>query len=304
MPSLQARILEWLLPLAGAKRAFTSEEALRRDIASRRRHGPALPPSSMRRRYRIDEKRFRGCRVFTVRPREGDSGRHILYLHGGGYFAPILAAHWWIVRRLVRRLNATATVPFYPLAPEHTAPQLLDAMRGLAGKVIEEAAPANVVFVGDSAGGGIALALAQQLRDRSLPLPAHLVLLSPWLDVTMSDPSQPTLARIDPILDIPGGRAAGRMYAGDLPPTDPRVSPLFGTLRGLPPIAVIAGTRDLLYADARRLAEKARAEGARVELYEHDGLFHVFVAVGLPETRRAMDQIAAFIETPTLGRAA
>src|SRR5262249_15371774 len=214
----------------------------RRDIASRRRHGPALPPSWMRRRYRIAEQTLHGCRVFTVRSGAADSGRHILYLHGGGYFAPMLAAHWWIVRRLVRRLNATATVPFYPLAPEHTAPELLEAMLGLAGKMIEEAAPAKVVFAGDSAGGGIALALAQPLRARSLPLPAHPGLLSPWLDVTMSAPSQPALARIDPILDIPGGRAAGRMYAGELPPTDPRVSPLFGTLRGLPPIAVIAGT--------------------------------------------------------------
>jgi acetyl esterase/lipase len=95
---------------------------------------------------------------------------------------------------------------------------------------------------------------------------------------------------------MPGGRIAGRMYAGKLSPTDPRVSPLFGTLGGLPPIAVIAGTHDLLYPDARRLADKALQEGARLALHEYDGLFHVFVAVGLPETRRAMDQIAAFIE--------
>jgi len=296
MPSLQARIVEWLIPLARAKHVFQSEEALRRDIARRRRHGPAVPSSRMRRQHQIEEHTFQGCPVFTVRPREVGSGRHILYLHGGGYFAPMFAAHWWIVRRLVRRLNAAVTVPFYPLAPEHTAPEALNLMLGLARELIERAGNSNVTFAGDSAGGGIALALAQQLHDQSLPLPARLVLLSPWLDVTLSDPSQPALARIDPILDMPGGRIAGRMYAGELSPTDPRVSSLFGTLRGLPPIAVITGTHDLLYPDARRLADKARQEGARLDLYEYDSLFHVFVAVGLPETRRAMDQIAAFIE--------
>ena len=296
MPSLQARILECLIPLGGAKHVFASEAALRRDIARKRRRGPALPTSWMRRHYRIEEQTFHGRPMFTVRPREVDSGRHILYLHGGGYFAPMFAAHWWIVRRLVRRLNATLTVPFYPLAPEHTAPEALNLMQKLARELIETSANTNVAFAGDSAGGGMVLALAQQLRDENLPLPAYLVLLSPWLDVTMSDPSQPALARIDPILDIPGGRIAGRLYAGELSPTDSRVSPLFGTLRGLPPIAVIAGTHDLLYPDARRLADKARQEDVQLELYEYEGLFHVFVAIGLPETRRAMDQIAAFIE--------
>jgi monoterpene epsilon-lactone hydrolase len=297
MPSLQARIVEWLLPLAGAKRVFASEEAVRRDIVRIRRHGPALPGAIMRWRHRIAERAFGSCRVFTVAPRRAATSRHILYLHGGGYFSPIMHAHWSLVGRLVRRLRCTATVPLYPLAPEHTAREVIAHMMALAREILDSVGPANVSLMGDSAGGGMALALAQQLRHQEAPLPRALVLLSPWLDATVSDPRQPALAKVDRLLDIPGTCAAGRLYAGDLPLTDPRVSPLFGTLRGLPPIAVFTGTNDLLNPDARRLEEKAEREGAPLEFHEYDGMFHGWVAgPPIPETRQAIDEIAAFIE--------
>jgi epsilon-lactone hydrolase len=297
MPSLQARIVDFMLPLAGSKRVFASEEGVRREIARFRRRGPALPGPVMRWRYRIAERAFHGCRVFTVAPRQAATNRHILYLHGGGYFAPIMREHWWLVGRLVRRLRCIARVPLYPLAPEHTAREVLAHMMGLTREVLDSLGPGNVSLIGDSAGGGMALALAQQLRDQKAPLPRALVLLSPWLDATVSDPRQRALARIDRLLDIPGTCAAGRIYAGDLPLTDPRVSPLFGTLRGLPPIAVFTGTHDLLNPDARHLKEKAEQEGARLKFREYDGMFHVWVAgPPIPETRQAVDEIAAFIE--------
>jgi triacylglycerol lipase len=118
----------------------------------------------------------------------------------------------------------------------------------------------NVILYGDSAGGAMALAVAQLLVGRNEPAPSHMVLISPWLDVTMSNP---VIASIDdPVLRMASLRKAGRQWAGDLPPTDPLVSPVYGSLAGLPPTAVYCGSLDLLAADVLRLQELAFATAA------------------------------------------
>jgi acetyl esterase/lipase len=222
MPSLQARLIEWLLPLSGFRRLLASEEAFRRGLPRITRRGPALPSRRMRRLLDISEREAHGSRVFTIAPRQAAAGgRHILFLHGGGYFCDITAAHWSIVARLIRRTGATVTVPLYPLAPQHTVTDVLALLLPLCRALTAEVGAGSLTLMGDSSGAGISLALAQLLRDHGGPLPANLVLLSPWLDATLSDPSQPKLAETDRLLAIPGAREAGAMYAGDL---DPRSS--------------------------------------------------------------------------------
>ena len=144
----------------------------------------------------------------------------------------------------------------------------------------------------------MALALCQQLRAARSSLPTRLALISPALDLTVSDPRQPEIARVDPLLDIPGSRAAGTWYAGELPLSDPRVSPLCGDLGGLPPIGVWTGTHDLLYPDALRLKSKAHEAGASVSLFEYDWMFHVWPLLRLPESKEALEQIAMFVQEP------
>jgi acetyl esterase/lipase len=292
MPSLQARVIELLLPLSGFRRLLASEESFRRGLPRISRRGPALPSPRMRRRFAISEREAHGSRVFTVAPRPAAGRSHILFLHGGGYFCDITAAHWSIVGRLIRRTGATVTVPLYPLAPQHNVTDVLALLLPLCRALTAEVGAGSLTLMGDSSGGGISLALAQLLRDRGEPLPASLVLLSPWLDATLSDPSQPGLAGTDRLLAIPGTRVAGAMYAGDLDPADPRVSPLFGSTAGLPPIAVFNGTHDLLHPDGRRLRDKAAREGASLAYYEYAGLFPVWLGVPLPESAQALDEIA------------
>ncbi len=301
MPSLPTRIVEWLLPLTGNKRLLASEASLRAALPRLRRRGPALPSRRMRRRFHVQERVIHGARTFTVAPRSNATASHILYLHGGGYYADILPSHWWFIGRLVQRTGASVTVPLYPLAPEHTVLDVLDVTLPLARALTAEVGQANLTMMGESAGGGLALALAEQLRDEKLPLPRRLVLIAPWLDLTLSDPRQPQLAAEDPLLDLPGARAAGRMYAGKVPPTDPKVSPLFGTLHGLPPTSVFTGTHDLVNADACRLAEKAADEGLWLEFHEYGGLFHAFVLAPIPEATQALDEIAQFIGPQNMG---
>ena len=296
MPSLQSRIVEWLLPLTGAKRDCSSEEAIREAVARERRRGPALPSLGMRRRLSVQEQMLHGSRVFTIAPREGLKSCHVLYLHGGSYVFEISAPHWRLIEKLIVRLACTVTVPLYPLAPEHTWRDVFASVTPLYEALVEKAGAANLTIMGDSAGGGLALALAQEFQDRRLPSPARLVMISPGLDFTFSDPLQPELSKIDRMLDIPGPRAAGRWYAGDLPPTDRRISPLYGSLGGLPPMALFMGTHDLLLTDARRLKVKAEQEGASLAYFEYEGMIHVWPAAPVPEAELALDQMAEFIK--------
>jgi monoterpene epsilon-lactone hydrolase len=148
-----------------------------------------------------------------------------------------------------------------------------------------------VIVMGDSAGGGMALSLAQQLRDAARPLPTRLILISPGLDMTFSDPRQPVIAVQDKMLDIPGLLVAGRWYAGGLSSADPKISPLFGSLASLPPIAVFTGTHDLLNPDARRLQAKAAQDGALLSFHEYEGMFHVWPLAPIPEARQAINEM-------------
>ncbi|MFJ8856399.1 alpha/beta hydrolase fold domain-containing protein [Streptomyces sp. NPDC102437] len=147
-----------------------------------------------------------------------------------------------------------------------------------------------VTVTGDSAGGDLALAAVQHLVHRGETPPDRLVLISPWLDVTLDDPA--SLEMDDPLLSVAGSRACERLWAGDLNPADPMASPMFGPLTALPPITVYAGTLDVLYPDAARLAERARAEGAAVDIVVREGLVHTWsLFTFLPEPRAVWPQL-------------
>jgi acetyl esterase/lipase len=273
-------------------------DAMDAAIAADRAAGPAAPPAALARRFDITAETVDGHTVWTLAPRRPDNGLRLLYLHGGGYVYDLGPGHWLLAEELAARTGARVILPRYPVAPESDWQPGHDLARRVYEGLAKEAGAGHVALVGDSAGGGFALALAQTLRDSGAPLPAALVLFYPWLDVTCSDPAQPALEQVDRVLSIEMLRRAGSLWAGGLAPTDPRISPLDGDLAGLPPIAVFVGTDDLLLPDARRLAEKAQAEGASVTLHEYPHQYHGWI-MGVPrlvpEARRALDQAAGFV---------
>jgi acetyl esterase/lipase len=184
----------------------------------------------------------------------------------------ITSWHWRLIRHLVDRAEVSCLVPIYPLVPKGTAAEVTAKTAAL----IENRTTEPPILMGDSAGGGIALAAALTLRDRGVPQPRRLVLISPFLDATLSDPRQPALERTDPMLRRAGLAEAGRAYAAGLSLDDPRVSPLRGDLRGVAPITLFTGTRDLLDADARVLADAADRAGVDVQLRVARGAPHVY----------------------------
>lgn len=298
MASLRARALALLLRLSGRRRRYADPNPdPARFVATR---GPeARPTASMRRRLRVSWSIHDGREVCTVVPRGQATGPVVLYLHGGAFIHPITRPHWDFIAGMAERLGATFVVPLYPLAPEHDCKAVSRFSLRLYRHLLDRYGPSGPILMGDSAGGGLALALAMQAVKEGLAQPGALVLLSPWLDLTVSDPAQAAIEPHDVMLMRPGARAAGRWYAGDLPLDDWWVSPLHGELAGLPPVLMFCGTYDILVVDARRLAARARREGADLVYVEEPGLMHVYALMQLPEGRAARARIASFVRETT-----
>ena len=282
-PTLRARAYVAAMRLARDKRAFEGAEQTRRTALDRQRKGDHGPTRSTRVAGRVTEASVGGLRVWTVRPRWRQPVARVLYLHGGGYVHPLTADYW----RLVRALGAApaeVVVPAYPLAPEATVADVLPQLLDLAASCTADDLP--TVVMGDSAGGALAIVLAQQLRDHGLPAPAAVVTLCPWLDATLAEEEVADLEASDPMLAESGLRAAGRWWAADRGPLHPTVSPVEGDLGGLPPVHVLIGDRDILRPAVDTLADRARGAGAELHVLEVPAMFHVWMTRAIPEGRR------------------
>ena len=270
--------------------ALHTEEAAR-DMAF---HAPQPAPMPARMRGRFTATCDKG--ITRVFPKQGlRSGGALIYLHGGAYVYPMVAGQWGVVEGLIDRTGLPVIIPDYPLAPNHTAAEAFDFVQ----PIIDEAQAefGRVILFGDSAGGGLALSLAMQRRDTGARQVDGLVLYAPWVDVTMTNPRIEEVQRRDRVLRVPGLAWAGRAWAADLDPTDPRVSPLYGDPAGLPPMRIFQGDADILGPDTIEFARKAARAGVDVRLrVEPDG-FHVYV-LGvpiIPEAEAALDRSARFI---------
>jgi monoterpene epsilon-lactone hydrolase len=244
-----------------------------------------------------------GLRVRTAPPpgngREtASTARTLLYLHGGGYYFCSPATHRVITVGLAAGAEARTFVPDYRLAPEHRFPAAVeDALRAYRGLLAAGTPAHRIVLGGDSAGGGLALALLLSLRDAGDPLPAGAALFSPWTDLAATGDSILRNDHSDPMFH--GRRIAegARLYLGDAQPTDPLASPLYADLARLPPLFIQASDSEVLLDDSTRLADKARKAGVAVEFRAWRKLPHVwqFFAPFLPEGRAALQETAQFI---------
>ncbi|WP_181009469.1 alpha/beta hydrolase fold domain-containing protein [Streptomyces sp. SM11] len=238
-----------------------------------------------------------GWPVYEVTPRGCDARRRAIYLHGGAYINEIAPQHWQLIAHVAAETATRITVPIYPLAPLATAAEVVPAVTDLAVELLDGGGGTPPSLIGDSAGGGMALAVAVHLRDRGLPAPARTLLISPWLDITLTDPRVALLEDRDPWLAVAGARCAGDLYRGDLSADHPHVSPLLADLTGLNPITLFSGTRDIVNADARQLAARAAAAGVELEFHEAPEMVHVYPLLPIPEGRTARATICAALRS-------
>jgi epsilon-lactone hydrolase len=227
-----------------------------------------------------------------------DTGRVLLFMHGGGFELGSIRSDGELAARLGRASGMRVLFPEYRLAPEHPFPAAIDdvvtAWRWLGGD--QGLSASSLAVAGDSAGGGLAVSLLVATRDAGEALPAAAVLMSPTVDLTSSGDSMTTRAEQDPFSTPAMLRQFAADYLAGADPKTPLASPLFASLTGLPPLLIQVGTADLLLSDSQRLAAAASEAGVDVTLEVGEGLPHVYqILLGTPEAAEATERIGKFL---------
>jgi epsilon-lactone hydrolase len=241
-----------------------------------------------------------GVNAVDVTIRGMDTANTILYFHGGVYVIGSAAQSVPLVSDLARRAHAKVVTVDYRLAPEHSYPAAVDDARDAYEGLLAQGVDAGqIALAGESAGGGLAVATLLALRDAGTPLPSSAYLMSPYADLTLSGKTILENQAIDPIMTPEGLRLRVPDYVGRADASNPQISPVFGDLRGLPPLLIQVGSHEILLSDALRLADRAAIDEVAVTLEVTPGVPHVFqgFAAVLDEGDAALDRASTFLET-------
>jgi monoterpene epsilon-lactone hydrolase len=232
-----------------------------------------------------------------VTPKVGAAGgRTVLMFHGGGYAFGSAKLYRGLAGRIAKAASATVDAPDYRLAPEHPHPAAVDDGLAAYRAAIERVPPRRMVVGGDSAGGGLTVAVLQAARDAGLPMPAGMFLLSPWLDLR-GDPRERENAATEILILPPLVERATAWYTGEHTAEEPAISPILGSFSGLPPTLVQVSSSELLHPDSVAFVDRARAAGVDVTLEVEDGLWHAWqlMAPAVPEARASIASIGRFV---------
>ncbi|KAF9773159.1 hypothetical protein IL306_009065 [Fusarium sp. DS 682] len=298
MPSLKSRILSWIIWF-WFKSTWSSAEGINNRIAKERQRPERVPPKHLYREFTVEDYKRKGhiadYVVYIVSPKtETPTRGRILYLHGGGFVFDITPQHWEIVAQLARRLNATVTVPIYPLGPETSLMKMYEFVQPLHDELASAADQTPFWVVGDSAGATMSLVLTQNARLAGRQIAQRIVPITPCVDSSLVNPELHNAALKDPWLDVPGIAEITRLICPEMDTQHPNVSPIYGDLR-LPPMLVFAAGLDLLTPDTKKMVEMAKKQGTDVELVYGDGMIHVWPILPIHEGKQAIDKMVEWL---------
>jgi len=237
---------------------------------------------------RTEELEVEGRRVFIIHPKAGAGQAAYVHFHGGAYVLGLMGNHFELAAQLSDRSGLSVLLPDYPLAPAAKVEEITDFANNVFDYALERWGEGNVKIGGGSAGGNLALALALHRRERKLSQAPHILLLSPWVDLEMSHPANDGPSKEVCFSDATDLRRAALAYAGDIPVTDPRVSPAFAELKGLPLMSIFTGAVDLLHTDILKFADKAQAAACLSKLATFGEMGHIFTHYPTPDRESAL----------------
>lgn len=297
MRSIQSWIAERILMRLSNKASFTDHKLYAKFLKEKqiKNEKPYVLPKFIQKKFAIKKQNFDGMDYYIFNQEKTNSEKTILYLHGGGYIEQPSIYHWLFLGKIAKQTNAKIYVPIYPKAPNHQYNESFDKVLPIYEWILKTSGKENIILMGDSAGGGFALALAQLLLEKGLSQPRHIILLSPWLDITMKNPSAYALEQKDPMLGIFGLIEMGKAYAGNTDPNHYLLSPINGKIDGLGEITLFVGTHEVLFPDARKFKDKLTSQGEKINYFEYPKMNHIFVLYPIPEAKKAIREIVDII---------
>ena len=225
----------------------------------------------------IKTELYKNRKVFIVTSKEEKSNLKILYFHGGAYAAEATEKHWEFIQKLALDTKATIIMPDYPLIPKYNYKDVFEMIEPLYKEIIKEIDTDNLIVMGDSAGGGLGLALMEKVSLEDVKTAKKIILISPWLDVRLTNPEIEETQNKDKELDRKNLKLAGIAYAGEDGINSYLVNPIDGDLSKLNNITIFAGTNDILNPDAHLMQEKAKKQGVSIELIEYESAAHNWI---------------------------
>lgn len=291
-PSVRSRLIKLIVRLSGLKKIMElfSSSSVAIDLS-----GTPHPSSSIKKVAYVQESTENGKTVFTLLPKNNPSGSVVLYLHGGAFTINFTRPHWNFIRDLMIQNQCSIVAPDFPLLPQHDYLERLNMIYAVYQTINQKTDSRNIVLMGDSSGGNMALALAQLLKEKGQNIPSQVILLSPWLDVSMSNPELKTNLPKDPMLPYQGAIKVGKAHAGQSRTDFYQVSPLYGSLKDIGEISLFTGTEDILHPDARKLKGMAKEQQADLNYFQYNGMMHTWMLFDMPESALVKKQISTLL---------
>jgi len=291
VPSLQSKILTCILKVINFKKIV--ERRVHKQIPRSRK---GFIPRRIKRSYSLAVQAFNSKTIATFENRERSTNKHIIFLHGGAYLFEATSNHWRLAEKIVKKSFCRMTLIDYPLAPEYNYKETFGMLQGSYEFLISKYHGDNFILMGDSAGGGLALAFTQKLiKEKHKILPAGNILLSPWLDMTMSNPDIRNLEKSDYLLSCGMLRTAGLLYSNGDDRDHYLLSPINGGFKDIPRTIVFYGTEELFRADCIKLKSIPGSGKENIVFKEYPKMQHDWAIFPIPERELLVDDICEFL---------
>jgi len=275
---MRARLLEMILWiycfLLGSKKKTFYEREMKKSL--KRGDKEYKPAKWILKRFGMEYRNEQGMGCIYKQSTSPNSRVTMFYLHGGAYSRQPMLVHYNFIAKLQEKSRAEVIAPLYPKAPHHTVDESFERLKNLYMDYCEKNPTRDIVLVGDSSGGGFAVAFAQYIQAHNLKKPKHVIAFCPWLDITMTHPKIQVITRKDPVFSPEGLSFVGKMYAGQRKAKDWMISPIYGTMSGCSPLTLFTGTRDIFYPDILDFYRCEKNHNAAIKLYTYENQVHDF----------------------------
>ena len=285
------KIMNFFIKCVGTKRKYEKKYIYEKTILKKQKEKKYILPKILI-KSKISKEKINNFDVYHFF-NTSKNNNAIIYLHGGAYINNPNIFHIMYIDKIVKKTNIDVYLPIYPLAPNHNCEEAYDFLLKLYKKLINE--EKNIIIMGDSAGGGLALGFTIYLNELMIKQPIKIILISPWVDVTMSNSDIKKYEKNDPMLSSYGLIEIGKIWKGNLDIKDYRVSPIYNEFKNIPLSLIIVGTNEILYPDIIMLYKKI-VKNNNSKLIIGKNLNHIFPLYHIGKIRKYFNEIIEFIK--------